>query len=224
VQRLAFKRGMNRELVISPYSSYLALEVEPAAAIKNLRRLRDIGMKDVFGLYEAADYTPNRLVSGQRYEAVKCFMAHHIGMSLVACDNAINDRIMQRRFMADAQMAAYSELLQERTPVDAVTVRSSYSEVPEKPRRSSENEWSMALVGYEAFNPRCHILTNGSYTLFITNTGLSYSVSDGILLTRFDGSLTGGVSGIYFFIRKDSVMYPLAPAPSLTTWSITARI
>jgi len=213
VQRLAFKRGMNRELVISPYSSYLALEVEPAAAIKNLRRLRDIGMEGRFGLYEAADYTPNRLVSGQRYEAVKCFMAHHIGMSLVACDNALNDRIMQRRFMADAQMAAYSELLQERTPVDAVTVRASYSEVPEKPRRSSESEWSMAVVGYEAFNPRCHILTNGSYTLLITNTGLSYSVSDGISLTRFDGSLTGGVSGIYFFIRKDGVMYPLAPAP-----------
>jgi cyclic beta-1,2-glucan synthetase len=214
VQRLAFKRGMNRELVISPYSSYLAIEVEPAAAVKNLRRLRDLGLEGRYGLYEAADYTPKRLAAGRlKFEPVKCFMAHHVGMSLVACDNALNDRIMQRRFMSDACMAAFSELLQERTPVDAVTVRPSFRDVPEKPKRAPGNEWTAAHAGYDAFRPACHLLSNGSYSLVITNTGLSLSLADDIMLSRFDGSLCEGVSGIYFFIRKDGRLHSLTPAP-----------
>lgn len=213
VQRLAFKRGMNRELVISPYSTYLALEVEPEAAIKNLRRLRDLGLEGRYGLYEAADFTPNRQISGQSFEPVMCFMAHHLGMSLIACDNLLNDQIMQKRFMSDAEMDAFSELLQERTPVDAVMVRASFSEVPEKPKRLAESEWSLALAGFDAFRPRCHLLSNGSYSIFMTNTGLSASVSDGIALNRFDGMLTEGVCGIYFFFRTKKAMYSLTPAP-----------
>jgi cyclic beta-1,2-glucan synthetase len=213
VQRLAFKRGMNRELVISPYSTFLALEVEPAAAIKNLHRLKELGLEGRYGLYEAADFTPNRQVSGQSFEQVMCFMAHHIGMSLIACDNLLNEQIMQKRFMSDAEMDAFSELLQERTPVDAVTVRASFNEVPEKPKRSTDSEWSLALAGYDAFRPRCHLLSNGSYSIVLTNTGLSSSVSDGIMLNRFDGSLIEGVCGIYFFFRTKGRMYSLTPAP-----------
>lgn len=213
VQRLAFKRGMNRELVISPYSSYLALEVEPAAAVRNLRRLKDLGLEGRYGLYEAADFTPNRQIGGQAFEPVMCFMAHHLGMSLIACDNLLNDKVMQKRFMSDAEMDAFSELLQERTPVDAVTVRASFNEVPEKPKRSTESEWSLALAGFDAFRPRCHLLSNGSYSVFLTNTGLSCSVSDGIMLNRFDASLAEGVCGIYFFLRTKKAMYSLSPAP-----------
>jgi len=142
-----------------------------------------------------------------------CFMAHHLGMSLIACDNLLNDQIMQKRFMSDAEMDAFSELLQERTPVDAVMVRASFSEVPEKPKRLAESEWSLALAGFDAFRPRCHLLSNGSYSIFMTNTGLSASVSDGIALNRFDGMLTEGVCGIYFFFRTKKAMYSLTPAP-----------
>ena len=126
-----------------------------------------------------------------------CFMAHHLGMSLIACDNLINDQIMQKRFMADAEMGAYSELLQERTPVDAVRVRASYSEVPEKPKRSTESEWTMSLAGFNAFVPRCHLLSNDSYSLLLTNTGLSRSMADGIMLTLRRLAIEG-VCGIYF--------------------------
>ena len=213
VQRLAFKRGMNRELVISPYSTYLALEVEPAASIKNLRRLEMLGLEGRYGLYEAADFTPTRQVSGHLFEPVMCFMAHHIGMSLIACDNLLNDNVMQKRFMADAEMGAFAELLQERTPVDAVTVRASYSEVPEKPKRSTDSEWTMSLAGFNTFAPRCHLISNGSYSLLLTNTGLSRSMADGIMLTRFDASLAEGVCGIYFFLKSDNETRSLSPAP-----------
>ena len=120
---------------------------------------------------------------------------------------------MQKRFMADAEMGAFAELLQERTPVDAVTVRASYSEVPEKPKRSTDSEWTMSLAGFNTFAPRCHLISNGSYSLLLTNTGLSRSMADGIMLTRFDASLAEGVCGIYFFLKSDNETRSLSPAP-----------
>ena len=41
---LALQPGMDRELVLSPYSSFLALAVEPRAAMRNLRRLAALGL------------------------------------------------------------------------------------------------------------------------------------------------------------------------------------
>ncbi len=213
VQRLGFKRGLNRELVISPYSSFLALEVAPAAAVKNLRKLKNLGLQDIYGLYEAADFTPSRLIGTNRFEPVKCYMAHHLGMSIVACNNILNSGIMQNRFMSNPEMAAYSELLQERTPVDAVTVQSGYQDVPDKSRRYGEAVWSKSHIGYDPYMPRTMLLSNGSYTLLMTDTGLSKSISDRTLLTRFDSSHLEGVNGIFFFIRHKGGLYPLTPAP-----------
>jgi cyclic beta-1,2-glucan synthetase len=51
-----------------------------------------------YGLFEAADFTPSRVRSG-RYELVRTYMAHHLGMIIVAIDNAVKDGIMQRRFI-----------------------------------------------------------------------------------------------------------------------------
>ena len=60
VQRLGLKRGLDAELVVSPYSSFLALLLSPGRAAENLRRLRDMGLEGQYGLYEAADFTPAR--------------------------------------------------------------------------------------------------------------------------------------------------------------------
>jgi cyclic beta-1,2-glucan synthetase len=52
-QRLALKRGMGREAVVSPYSAFLTLQLDPKASAKNLRKLTDMGMEGRYGLYEA---------------------------------------------------------------------------------------------------------------------------------------------------------------------------
>jgi cyclic beta-1,2-glucan synthetase len=67
VPMLALKRGQERDLVIAPYASALALGVEPAAAIANLRRLAQLEgapMVGDYGYYEAIDYS-RRLEPGQ---------------------------------------------------------------------------------------------------------------------------------------------------------------
>lgn len=82
-----------------------------------------MGLEGPYGLYEAVDYTPARMTEGQDHEVVRSYMSHHLGMSLIAIDNALNDNVMQRRFMKDCDMAAYRELLQERVPVGAPIMR-----------------------------------------------------------------------------------------------------
>jgi cyclic beta-1,2-glucan synthetase len=53
VPALALKRGMDEELVVSPYSTFLALVIEPDNALKNLRKLEKLGALGPFGFWEA---------------------------------------------------------------------------------------------------------------------------------------------------------------------------
>src|SRR5690606_24445020 len=111
--------GLSQELVIAPYATALALAVVPRAACENLAAMARLGWLTRHGFYEAVDYTPARQPPGQSSTIVRQFMAHHQGMSLVAFDHALNNRIMQRRFEADPQFMATLLLLQERAPRSA---------------------------------------------------------------------------------------------------------
>ena len=138
LQRLGLKRGLDCELVIAPYASFLSLPAAPSAAVKNLRRLRELGAEGMYGLCEALDFTPSRLTGDRPFEPVRTYMSHHLGMSLVAIDNALRENVMVRRFMADCNMMAYRELLQEKVPVGAVVLKSQTGDAPERPRRITE--------------------------------------------------------------------------------------
>jgi cyclic beta-1,2-glucan synthetase len=104
------------ELVVSPYSTFLGLLIDPARALKNLRRMKKLGWLSSFGFYEAADFTPSRVSKGKRHQVVFNWMAHHQGMILVAAANMLCDSAMQRRFHAEPCVAATERILQEKRP------------------------------------------------------------------------------------------------------------
>ena len=118
VQKLGLKRGLNDDLVISPYSTFLLLPFEPEAALKNFDELEQMQMTGRCGFYEAADFSPER-VDGQEYALVRSYMAHHVGMSMVSVCNALKGYAMQNRFMRDDRMAAARCLLEEKIPTGA---------------------------------------------------------------------------------------------------------
>ena len=95
VGALALCRGMDRELVLSPYSAFLALAIEPRAAVRNLRHLERHGMLGPYGFYEALDCTPSRSRT-RTGEIVRSVMAHHLGMSLLAVTNCLKDGLVCR--------------------------------------------------------------------------------------------------------------------------------
>ena len=173
VQALGLKRGLDTELVVSPYSSFLALLLAPRSALRNLRRLRDMGLEGRYGLYEAVDYTPARLTGNEDYEVVRSYMSHHLGMSLVAIDNVLRDNVMQRRFMKDCDMSAYRELLQERVPVGAPIMKQEERDFPAKLRPASGPSLVREGEDFGRKRPQCHLLSNGSYSLLACDNGLT---------------------------------------------------
>lgn len=58
MQALGVKRGLDRECVVAPYATFLALPFDLDGGMKNLDRLEALGMAGRYGFYEAADFTP----------------------------------------------------------------------------------------------------------------------------------------------------------------------
>ncbi len=114
---------MKREscpVVVSPYSTFLALTVDTSAALKNLRRMKKMGWFGAYGFYEAADYSTSSHLGWHRYKLVRCWMAHHQGMSLLSIANLLCDNVVQRWFNSNRRVQA-TELLLHEKPVSHVS-------------------------------------------------------------------------------------------------------
>ncbi|SDD80620.1 cyclic beta-1,2-glucan synthetase [Sphingomonas sp. YR710] len=116
VPGLGLRRGLEKDLVIAPYASALALPVRTRAAIRNLRTLAELGMIGRYGFYEAIDFTPGRMVEKGKPAIVRSYMVHHHGMSLAAIGNVLCDDMHVRLFHADPHVRTVDLLLNERIP------------------------------------------------------------------------------------------------------------
>ena len=213
VQALGLKRGLDAELVVSPYSSFLALLLAPRSALRNLRRLRDMGLEGRYGLYEAVDYTPARLAGGEDREVVRSYMSHHLGMSLTAIDNTLRNNVMQKRFMKDCDMSAYRELLQERVPVGAPIMRQEERDFPAKFRPAAGPALVREGEGFGRKRPQCHPLSNGSYSLLACDNGLAMSRAGEDAVTLARPGEYYAPAGVSVFFNGPGGLVGLTPAP-----------
>jgi cyclic beta-1,2-glucan synthetase len=115
---LALKYGAEDGPIISPYSTFLAMPFGRESAIANLHRMADQGWVGQYGFYEAADYS-----EGRDPQLVKSWMAHHLGMSLLAITNVLCGNVFQRWFHENSKVRAAELLLHER-PLSRHTRRS----------------------------------------------------------------------------------------------------
>jgi cyclic beta-1,2-glucan synthetase len=111
---LALRKREQNGLVISPYSTFLSLDVDPAKAIDNLHKMNGMGWFGACGFYEAADFSAPRRFMHKRYQLVRCWMAHHQGMSLLALANFLNGNLVQKWFHAERRVQATELLLHEK--------------------------------------------------------------------------------------------------------------
>lgn len=148
--RLAISQSDRDELVISPYSSFLALLVDAQSAAENIREMKSRGWVGTYGFYDAADFTASRLPAGKPCEEVTCWMAHHQGMILVAAATFLGDMSMQRRFHAEPMVAATERLLQEkipRTPVLELELPEREAPAPAAPPPTSPTQQVLQPAG-----------------------------------------------------------------------------
>ncbi|HXH49744.1 MAG TPA: glucoamylase family protein [Terriglobia bacterium] len=116
---LAVDPNALKDIVIAPYASFLALPVDSTAAARNLRWMWKNGWRGRFGFYESADYSTEQAPGMKDYELIRCWMAHHQGMSLLAVCNLLTQSSLQRWFHLEPQVMATELLLHEKVPYTA---------------------------------------------------------------------------------------------------------
>ncbi len=201
VPGLGYKRGLAEDLVVSPYASILALPYAPLAVIQNLARFQKLNMFGLYGLYEAADFTAERLGTGQDCAVVRSYMAHHQGMILLSLCNYLYGENMIQRFHADPRIETVGLLLQEQIPVRAPIEHPQPQEIgvihPVHPPVSLDAWHAKPSVPY----PQLHYLSNGNYSLLITAAGSGYSHWRETDLTRWRADTTLDNFGTWLYIQ-----------------------
>lgn len=168
VQKLALCGGMDREYVISPYSTFLALSHSFSACMDNLARLcQPRFVHPRYGCYEAIDLTERR--TGGADAVIKSHMSHHIGMSMGGIANALCGGILQSLFLSDPKMRRADELLEERVMSGEVIL--DIEKLREKNASSRANE---EYTTFELLRPRFCVTANHRLAVFMTDTGLYY--------------------------------------------------
>ena len=202
VPGLGLKRGLIEDLVISPYSTILASMVSPGPALENLRVLEREGALSRYGLYDALDYTPERVKKGERCTIVRAFMAHHQGMSLIALDNLLNGDLMEHRFHSDPAVQATELLLQERIPRGVPAAHPRAEEVLSgRVVRTLTGLVTRAYDTADLPTPRTQLLSNGTYSVMVTTAGGGYSMCGPRAVTRWREDTTRDNWGSFIYIR-----------------------
>ncbi len=200
IPNLALKRGLGRDLVIAPYATALAVLVDPGKALGNLARLERRGALGRYGFFDAIDYT--RPDPGERYALVKTYMAHHIGMGLMAMANAVRDGLWQRRFHADPLVRSAELLLHERIPRRLV-LQEPQEARPDEALPDPELERPAVRQIDAANTPQPHVALLGHlpYTIMVTSCGAGYSRFEDLAITRWRNDGTRDNTGQFCYIR-----------------------
>jgi cyclic beta-1,2-glucan synthetase len=123
VPNLAIHKPDEYGPVISPYSTLIALNIDPTKALENLRTMQRQQWIGAYGFYEALDFSPQRGRShARRPQIVRCWMAHHQGMSLLSIANFLRGEVVQNWFHSHPRVKATELLLQEK-PVHRLSMR-----------------------------------------------------------------------------------------------------
>ncbi len=210
------KRGLGEDLVVSPYSTMMALMVEPELAYQNLQTLKEAGFEGKFGFYEAIDYTSSRLQRRQTHVVIKSFMAHHQGMGLLSISYLLLNKPMQQRFIADLGVKSALLLLQERIP----RISTFYSPALHASDTgiTSGTDMSMRVIKTPHTPiPEVQLLSNGRYHVMVTNSGSGYSRWKNFAVTRWREDTTCDDRGTYCYIRDvdHNAFWSAAYQPSL---------
>ncbi|NMB24453.1 MAG: glycosyl transferase, partial [Firmicutes bacterium] len=202
VPTIGLKRGLAKDLVIAPYASFLALMVDPGAAYENLKVLAAKGLVGLYGMYEAIDFTRDRVPGDVDGSIVRMYMAHHLGMSFLALDNYINGGIMRHRFHSDPYVQATDLLLQERLPRHISTMESQPDTAPlAQPARQTGPMITRQFALGDLDERNVFLASNGAYAVMLSTTGSGYSQWEDIAIGRWRRDATRDQWGMFFYIK-----------------------
>ncbi len=205
VPGLGLKRGLSENRVIAPYATGLAAMIDPVAAAQNYAELAGLGAEGRYGFYEAVDFTPSRLPSGETQAIVRSFMAHHQGMTITAIANALQNGRLRDRFHAEPMIQGAELLLQERIPRDVASAPPRATEVIVGPVEPHDAPAVRTFENPAAEPPTAHLLSNGNYGVMLTATGEGFSRWRDLAITRWRAEASQAAHGSFIFLRDSGL-------------------
>lgn len=192
VPYLKFQNTTPDRIVISPYSSLMAIGINDRAVYENMMLFKDLKMYSKMGFFESFDE--------EDHVAVRAHYAHHQGMSLASMANYLSDHCLQRYFMAEPVMRSMETMLKEKAQVKPyidlkVTQykRYQYNKVQtESDAREYDGIAPMPEVG---------LLSNGEYSVMLNDRGAGFSRFNNVMLNRYR-KISSEPYGQFLFVRN----------------------
>jgi len=209
IQQLSLT-GQRQERVISPYSTLLALPIAPRAAMENLQRLSELGALGLYGMYEAVDYVSERLPQDREYAIVKSYMAHHQGMGICSIANLLKGDALSGYFWRVPELSAVRILNEERIPSYGIAVKALHSADAKGRKEGRKQQYRPRYSRIPLETPECQLLTNGSYTVFVTDSGQGFSKHGDIMMTRWRPDHIRGDWGVHMPVWADGMYFDAA--------------
>ncbi|MDD2469857.1 MAG: glucoamylase family protein, partial [Bacilli bacterium] len=179
-------------IVISPYSSIMAISIDDQEVYNNINKFKDLNMYGKYGFYEAYDYEDNVII--------KNYYAHHQGMILTSLTNYLKDNIIQEYFHSDKNIASVEMLLKEKVQIKTyidLKISKYKKHLYSKETHPSDIREYNELKSVPEFG----VLSNGFYSLIINDRGVGLSKYKNLQINRYR-KIASEDYGIFLYIRN----------------------
>ena len=183
------------------------LECDVGTIMKNLSSLEALGMYGKYGFYEALDFDPARV--GKGYAVIRSYMAHHVGMSILAAVNLLKGGVFRKRFLKNPYMRASRELLAEKIPRSVFPLPKKRERTEICRRRIS----SEAIVPWQSpvcnlLYPEMALLSNNKTKIFLSSSGHMEIVNGRELFCLSDFDRFSLKGGLQIYVNVDGTVFP----------------
>ena len=188
---LKLQEESSNRIVISPYSSILALPRFSNAVLTNMKKLEKLKLIGKYGFYESYDVEDK--------EIVYSYFAHHQGMILSSIVNTLKDNIIQKYFINDTNNHAFEILNKEKVqlkPIIDINITKYKKYSYEKEQFIND----IRVFHHLSTLPEVSVLSNSKYSVFINDRGNGFSRYRTIQLNRYR-KITEQDYGIFVYIK-----------------------
>jgi cyclic beta-1,2-glucan synthetase len=179
-------------IIISPYSSIMAISIDDREVYNNIQRLKRFGMYGQYGFYESYDHEDKVII--------KNYHAHHQGMILASLTNYLKNNIIQDYFHSDKRIQSIEMLLKEKVQIKTyIDLKIAKYKRHQYSKEVQEND----VREYDVLSdiPEIGVLSNGFYSTLINDRGIGFSKYKNLQINRYREIATEDY-GIFFYIRN----------------------
>ena len=188
---LKAKEEKDNRIVLSPYSSIMALELYPEDVYDNIRKFKELDMYGNYGLYESYDY--------DNHGIVKSYFAHHQGMSLLGITNYLKHGVIRELFHSNVNIRTFEILLKEKVQIKtSIDMKMAMYKKYNYNKEAIEND--IRFFNYISYLPEMSVLSNRKYSLIMNDRGNSFSRYRTLQLNRYR-KVTELDYGIFLFAK-----------------------